>query len=154
VETQVSMTIDSLQTEFYAIVAEGLERNLPDYPFKSETPHAIAASTSHPSIMLLIGNHAPTTARAEVYISSKAGKNETTRLFEMLYGRKQEVEAVLPSAPRWFNANTHNYAAIQCCIRWDIADRGRWDHIANRLVEHLVSLEKAFRGPIASLPVD
>ena len=86
--------------------------------------------------------------RVEVYISRSNGAANKA-IFDMLYAKKAEIEAVFRQPLVWQRLDDKKACRIKYAQAFDGYDRGNWPEMIDWLVGHVQLLEKAFRPQIA-----
>ncbi|MFP1630964.1 DUF4268 domain-containing protein [Zhengella sp. ZM62] len=76
---------------------------------------------------------------------------ENKRLFDLLYDRKDEIEAAFGHAIEWLRLDGQKASRIQYAFACDGYDRDRWDEYVAWHVEHIQRWERALKGPLADL---
>lgn len=126
----------------------------------------------------LFANRSPTkdnwlstgSGRSELYYSYNLTKSEASvglyidkgknfddfnrQVFDMLYSKKDEIEADFGNPLIWDAVEGRRY----CGIRWNINDSGlsdqdKWDALQDKMIDAMIRLEKAFKKHIQALNV-
>jgi hypothetical protein len=88
-------------------------------------------------------------ARVEVYISrSQAETNKA--IFDMLYAKKAEIEAVFSQPLVWQRLDNKKACRIKYAQAFDGYDRGNWPEMIEWLAGYIAKLEQAFHSHIDS----
>jgi hypothetical protein len=88
-------------------------------------------------------------ARVEVYISrSQAETNKA--IFDMLYAKKAEIEAVFRQPLVWQRLDNKKACRIKYAQAFDGYDRGNWPEMIEWLAGYIAKLEQAFHSHIDS----